>query len=258
MSSSPEAVEVWRRYRDTRDKDLREQLIVGHMPLVHYVAARMLPRMHSSVEKDDLVSSGVFGLMDAVDRYDVDRGVKFSTFASLRIQGAMTDDLRAKAWGSRRQRARHRQVEAAEERLQQRLGRPATESELSEELELAAGDIRRAQTHFDASQVISLNAPIASGNGDTGGGQAMVEVGEAVAAQTVGDLPSHVESLGHRLASMIEGLPEKERALLCWIYVDGIPRKEIARMLGTGESWLSHLHTKAMVSLQRAMAGVAD
>lgn len=246
---------LFAEYQVTRDPRLREQLITSHIQLVHYVAGRMLPGLHSSVEKQDLVSYGMFGLMDAIERYDPAREVKFSTFASYRIQGAINDEMRALAWEPRSVRALHRRILASVSELEHRLGRAPTEDEVATHVGVTVAELRRVDQEMRESRVSSLSMPLGGESDSTlqdliqgdGAGGERGQLSEAEASQFV----SEVSVL---LAQAMCRLPTNERVLLQLIYVQEMMLKDIARVLHVTDSWVSHLHTRAMVSLQRVMS----
>lgn len=249
--------QVWIRYKKKPTGHDRETLIVAHIPLVRYVASRMMPSLHSSVERQDLVSYGIFGLMDAIEKFDIDNGVKFATFATYRIRGAITDEMRAQAWEPRSVRARSRVVLQAATDLEHRLGRAPTEEEVATHVDMSVADLRRLASDRRMSKVSSISRTI----GGAG------EEGEFTVADTLVsvDLTSTQEELSLfavRLAEAIPMLGEQERVLLQMLYAPGGGRigmslKEIAGVLSVTESWISLLHTKAMIQLQRTLSGQA-
>lgn len=239
---------LWATYHVNKDRALRDRLIEAHIPLVEYVARRMLPKMHTSVEMQDLVSYGMFGLIDAVERFDPRAGVKFSTFAPYRIQGAITDELRSQAWEPRSVRARHRAVLDATDRLEHALGRLPSEQEVATDVGITPVELRRIIGDIDSAKVGSLSVVVRDGEDQQMQGR---DVGVLDAAEQLPEL----DEAGFRLASGLGHLSEHERLLLRLIYVKGVPLKKIAQTLGVTESWVSHLHTKVMVRLQRTLAG---
>ena len=237
--------ELWREYASERSPEVRAQLIEAHIPLVRYVASRMIGRLHASVEHQDLVSYGVFGLMDAIERFDVDAGTKFSTFATYRIQGAINDEMRAQAWEPRNVRARFRRVQEAVTELEHELLRAPTESEVATHVGIDVAELRRIEHDMRVSVRASLSAPV---------GEDGTELGELVAGEDLGDLPPQVSEMAALLASAMYRLPTNERVLLQLIYVEHLTFKHIAQVLQVTESWVSHLHTRAMVRVQRTMS----
>lgn len=239
---------LWSTYQVNRNEELRNRLIEVHIPLVEYVARRMIGKMHSSVEYQDLVSYGMFGLMDAVEKFDPRAGVKFTTFAPYRIQGAITDELRSQAWEPRSVRSRYRQVLAATSRLEHELGRLPSEEEVATAVGVSLRELRRIEGDVAASKVNPLvRAKV--------GGEADYET-RGMPSHADAEMVPQMSEAAFRLASGLGHLSENERLLLRLIYVRGVPLKTIAEALGVTESWVSHLHTKVMVRLQRTLRGV--
>ena len=236
---------LFESYQATRDPKLRERLILSHVPFVRYVASQMLPKLHQSVEYQDLVSYGMFGLIDAVERYDLKAGTKFSTFAMYRIRGSIGDGIRAQAWEPRSVRSRHRAVAAATAELEHELGRAPTEDEVATRVGIATREVRQAQHDMRSAYVDSINRQVIGGEEEVA----------ATIADHDSELATPMAELGERMGTAIAELPEQERLLLEWVYVQGKPFKDIASVLGVHDSLVSHLHTKALVSVQRAMAG---
>lgn len=242
--------DVWVRYKDSPTPEDRELLILAHIPLVRYVAGRMMPGLHSSVEYQDLVSYGMFGLIDAIEKFNLAAGVKFSTFATYRIRGAITDEMRGQAWEPRSVRARSRVVAQAMTDWELRKGKPPTEQELATFVDMTVPELRRVSGDVRMSRVSSINKPLGiEGEGD-------YTVADTLASNTdVTDLSPQVGEVGSLMASGLGMLPEHERSLMWMIYIKGMALKEIARALEVTESWVSLLHTRAMVNLQRTLAG---
>lgn len=239
--------DLWREYAATRDADLRERLIVLHVPLVRFAANKMLPSLHRSVEVNDLVGYGMIGLMESVDRYDINSGVKFSTYSMYRIQGAIGDEIRSQAWEPRSVRQRHRESVAAVSELEADLKRSPTDLEVASYMGLDVAEYRRGRLDMRSTYVDSLYKPI----GNDEGGE--FTLGATIAVHD-GDLSGHLGELSVRMGAAIARMSEGDRMLLTWIYVKGLPLRTIAGLLGVTDSWVSHLHTKALVGLQRAMS----
>jgi RNA polymerase sigma factor FliA len=234
---------------------------VAHIPLVRYVASRMMPSLHSSVERQDLVSYGMFGLMDAIEKFDLNAGVKFSTFATYRIRGAITDEMRGQAWEPRSVRARSRVVVQAMTDLELKLGRPPTEDEVATHVDMSVADLRRLGSDRRMSVVSSINRTIGNG-GSTRNDMGEYTVADTLVSVDVGGVQEEATMFAQRLAEAIPRLPEQERVLLQMLYATsgekvGMSLKDIALVLQVTESWISLLHTRAMIVLQRTLAGQA-
>lgn len=241
--------DLWAEYRRTKDRALRDRLVEAHLPLVRYIATKMLPGLHASVEHQDLVSWGCFGLIDAVERFDPEAGTKFSTFATYRIQGAITDEMRALAWEPRSVRARYRQVKLAESDLEAQLGRAATDIEVATHVGVTLEELSRIRQEVDVARVSTLSAP-------TGGDESAdtMTLGDLLVSEEMGHTGHEMAELTASVAEAITRLPEQDRAILEWVYVQERPFKDIAGILGVTESWVSHLHTRGLVRLQRVLS----
>jgi len=197
----------------------------------------------------------MFGLMDAIEKFDLNAGVKFATFATYRIRGAITDEMRGQAWEPRSVRARSRVVVQAMTDLEQKLGRPPTEDEVATHVDMSVADLRRLGSDRRMSVVSSINRTIGNGEGEFTVADTLVSVDDGAVAQ-------EATLFAQRLAEAIPRLPEQERVLLQLLYATpgekvGMSLKDIALVLQVTESWISLLHTRAMIVLQRTLAGQA-
>ena len=156
--------QLWDLYRASPTPELREQIIIEYAPLVKLVAGRLSMYLGYNVEYEDLVSYGVFGLIDAIDKFDMDKDVKFETYASLRIRGAILDQIRKMDWIPRTIRQRQRQIDNAMKELEQKSGRPATDAELARHIGITDDELLEWQNQAKAENVISLNEYIEQGN----------------------------------------------------------------------------------------------
>lgn len=253
---------VWVRYKAAPTPQDREVLIVAHIPLVRYVAGRMMPSLHPSVERQDLVSYGMFGLMDAIEKFDLNAGVKFATFATYRIRGAITDEMRGQAWEPRSVRARSRIVVQAMSDLELKLGRPPSEDEVATLVDMSVAELRRLGSDRRMSVVSSINKMV----GNDHGGE--FTVADTLVSVDTDDVQEEATLFAQRLAEAIPRLPEQERVLLQMLYATpaeggdgtgkvGMSLKDIAIVLDVTESWISLLHTRSMIILQRTLAGQA-
>lgn len=246
---TPEDIDAtWHRYKAAPTAVDRETLILVHVPLVRYVAGRMMSGLHASVEYQDLVSYGMFGLIDAIEKFKLDAGTKFSTFATYRIRGAITDEMRDQAWEPRSVRARSRVVVQAMTDLERKLGRPPTEIEVATHVEMSVSELRRLAGDLRMSRVSSINKPV----GQEGEGE--FTVADTLVSPDTTDLHPQIGEAASLVAAGLELLPENERILMLMIYIKGMPLKAIAGVLEVTESWVSLLHTRAMVNLQRSLS----
>ncbi len=232
-SAAPNMIDhSWQRWWNHRDVRARERLIVHYSPLVKFVAGRLGAGLPNSVDVGDLVGSGVFGLMDAIDRFDQDRGVKFETFAIPRIRGAILDGLRSLDWVPRSVRARSRAVQDAMARLEARLQRGPTDEELAEELEVTIEELHRWLAKIAVATVGPLDHLVASG----------AEPGPHAAVEDA--------ELRDTMRHEVRRLPERERTVLALYYDEGLTLSEIGEILGVTESRVSQIHTKAVLQLR--------
>jgi RNA polymerase sigma factor FliA len=259
MGSGFRLRELWRRHGEG-DEAVREDLVLHYAPLVKVVAGRVGSGLPPHVEQGDLISYGLTGLLEAIDRYDPERGVKFKTFAMMRIRGAMIDALRRLDWVPRRVRQSAREIERVEAGLGARLGRVPTESELADRLGLDLETLRSRLSEIADSRLYSFDAPQpgrrdGSLNGETSlldlvSGPGLAEPQEALAAaEKARDL--HVV-----LSDAIGDLPERQQFVLACRYREDLRLGEIGEVMGVSESRVSQLHTKALISL-RAVLGAA-
>lgn len=235
----------WQRWFDSRDPTARDRLIVHYSPLVKFVAGRVGAGLPNSVDPGDLVSAGVFGLIDAVERFDPERGVKFETFAVPRIRGAVFDGLRSLDWVPRSVRSRAREVENAFQELEGRLGRAPNDDELARQLKITDAEFQKWLAAIASTTVGPLDRALTAGIEPRGlGGD-------------VPDSPSAVveESEVRRLVrGELKRLPEREKLVLSLYYDEGHTLAEIGAILGVTESRVSQIHTKAVLHLRARLA----
>jgi RNA polymerase sigma factor for flagellar operon FliA len=223
----------------------RDDLITNSLPLINHVAHRVAVRLPPSVEILDLVSAGVIGLLDAVEKFEPDRGVKFKTYAELRIRGAMLDSLRDLDWAPRSLRKKSKDLEKVYANLEQRLGRPATDEEVCAEL---GGDMDAFHALVD-----QLNGLTIGSFEDLGGSQDGKDSFIDYYANEDDVDPYHQferDELTQLLADVIDELPERERLVLSLYYYENFTMKEIRTMIGVNDSRVSQIHSKTMLRLR--------
>lgn len=248
MSIVPEDADLqmqWTRWLNRRTPAARDHLIVHYSPLVKFVAGRVGSGLPSSVDSGDLISSGVFGLIDAIERFDTERGVKFETFAVPRIRGAIYDGLRQLDWVPRSVRSRARNVEKSFSELEHRLGRGPTDAELAEHLRITPEELTKWLAAIAATTIGPLDRAIAAGaepsapdNAVSGSPAAVVEDRE----------------LSHLMREEIKRLPEREKLVLSLYYDEGLTLSEIGDVLGVTESRVSQIHTKSVLHLRARLS----
>ena len=239
---------VWVEFKATGSRALREQLILHYAPLVTGVAGRVGMRLPSSVEQADLVSYGMFGLIDAIEKYSLDRAVKFETYATSRIRGAILDELRAIDWIPRSVRTKARAVDRAYAELESELHRTPSEAEVAARLEMGLNELRAVFTQLSTVNVAALDELLGSG-GDRGDAVALLDTLEDTAAEDPAG-SFEAQETKYLLARAIEQLGEREKIVLVLYYYEGMTLAEIGRVLGVTESRISQMHTAAMIRLR--------
>ncbi|MBP5936535.1 RNA polymerase sigma factor WhiG [Streptomyces sp. LBUM 1476] len=243
--------ELWRSYKETGDERLREQLILHYSPLVKYVAGRVSVGLPPNVEQADFVSSGIFGLIDAIEKFDVDREIKFETYAITRIRGAMIDELRALDWIPRSVRQKARNVERAYATLEARLRRTPSEQEVAAELGIAVEDLHAVFSQLSLANVVALDELLHVGSES---GLSFVDTLEDHAADNPVEVAEDRE-LRRFLARAINTLPDREKTVVTLYYYEGLTLAEIGNVLGVTESRVSQIHTKSVLQLRAKLAG---
>src|SRR5579863_7007049 len=242
--------DIWAQFVANRRPDLRDELITEYAPLVRFVVGRLGIPQTSLLEAEDLVSYGMIGLINAVDRFDPARGVRFETFATARIRGAVIDQLRALNWLPRSAVARVKQIESAMAVLEQRFGRPAKEQEAAGEVGVSIERYRQMLLEVGVV-VLSLDAPLGSLMQDdevASLGDLLEDANEIGPAEQVEQL-----ELTTMLSAAIDRLPERERLLLSLYYQEELTMKEISKVMGVSESRVCQLHMQAVLRLRAAL-----
>jgi RNA polymerase sigma factor FliA len=250
--------ELWARYTDDPRKSTKDRLVLHYAPLVKYVAGRVGTGLPAHVDVADLIQCGIFGLVDAIERYEPDRGRKFEVYAMQRIRGAILDELRSQDWVPRSVRSRAREIERAIERLESREQRSCSDSELAAELDTSTEDLRATFGQIAMTSVAALDELVAAGRG-------------GAAAPAEGAAPSLVDSLPDTgaedplaamedqetrrlLAEAVGQLAERDRTVVGLYYFENLTLAEIGRVLGVTESRVCQLHTRAVMRLRARLA----
>ncbi len=241
-------IALWQAYGKDRDATLRDRLVLHYAPLVKYVAGRVGTGLPAHVDIADLVQSGVFGLWDAIDRYEPERGLKFETYAMQRIRGAILDELRAQDWVPRSVRSRARDVERALECLESRLQRSASDAEVAAELGITVAELRELYAQLQLTSVIALDELIAVGRGGT-------SLADTLPDDRTDDPGAVLDSVESRrlLAEAISQLTDRDRVVVSLYYFENLTLAEIGRVLGVTESRVCQLHTRAVLRLRSKM-----
>ncbi|MBY0369891.1 FliA/WhiG family RNA polymerase sigma factor [bacterium] len=236
------------------DRRTKEKLIKEYAPLIKFIAQKIAVRLPSNIEFDDLVSSGVIGLMDAIDKYDPSRDNKFKTYAEFRIRGAILDELRAQDWVPRSVREKAKQLERAHVRLEQKLRRIPTEDELTDELKISKEEYYDLLNQVKSVSILSLDE---AGSFNSSDRKSILSLLESC------KIPSplaqlNLKGLKEVVTKAIENLPEKQRLVLSLYYYEDLNLKEIGDVLEVTESRVSQLHTQAILWLRRKLRAYFD
>ncbi len=237
---------LWDEYRKKPTQQLRERLIIEYSQLVRLVAGRLSMYLGSNVEYEDLVSYGIFGLIDAIDKFDLTKNVKFETYASLRIRGSILDQIRKMDWIPRTVRKRQRQLDEAIKAVEMRTGKTATDEELAAELGLSGEELCDWQSQLKVTNVVSLN------EFEENGPEPSFEPGSNERFSGPEDVVEEAE-LKTMLAESLGLLTEKERRVIELYYYEDMTLKEISKILSVSESRVSQLHTKALLKMRKKM-----
>jgi RNA polymerase sigma factor for flagellar operon FliA len=245
--------ELWDLYRRGRDPSIREAFIKQYAPLVKYVAGKVAVGMPHSVEFDDLVGFGVFGLLDAIDKYDPDKNVKFKTYAVTRIRGAIFDELRSIDWVPRSVRQKTREIEETIGSLEAQLGRTASDQEIAAALGVSEDEFLKTMLKISGTSVLSLNDVWYSGDESD-----KISIGESIESPTSmnPDVIVEKDEIRRVIIEAINELPEKEKKVLVLYYYEDLTLKEIGQVLEVTESRVSQLHTKAILRLRAKLTNV--
>jgi RNA polymerase sigma factor for flagellar operon FliA len=240
-----ELAQLWQEYREHESIEARERLILHYAPLVKYVAGRIAGGFPDFVERGDLVSSGVFGLIDAVERFDPDRGSRFESYALLRIRGSIMDELRTIDWVPRSVRAMAKVIDQAQQDLETELQRNVTDEEVSERLGVEPADVRTTMRQIGEASVLGLDH-VATGHS---------ERAEALLGRISGFPGESTQTLDEqerrtRIVEAINQLDERERVVVTLYYYGGLTQADIGEILGLSEARVCQMRGQAMVRLR--------
>ena len=252
-SSAGEDVQgLWHEYRATRDRAVRDRLILTYAPLVKFVAGRLGSSLPSHVDEQDLVSYGLLGLIGAIERYDPGREIKFETYAIARIKGAIIDELRSLDWVPRSVRARAREIERAIVDLERTLMRAPTDEEIAAKVGVSENELEKSLSDISRSSMAALDELwTLQGSSD------QVALIDTIIDTDGSDPEFSLEQteLNDALAESIARLPEREKLVVTLYYYEELTLREIGEVLGVTESRVSQLHTKAVLRLKARLSG---
>jgi RNA polymerase sigma factor for flagellar operon FliA len=244
---------LWLEYRRTKDQKIRETFVIQYSPLVKFVAGKVAVGMPHNVEFDDLVGFGSIGLLDAIDKYDPDRGVKFKTYAVTRIRGAIFDELRQIDWVPRSVRKKAKELEETIAGLESQMGRTATDQEIASSMGLNDEEYSRTIMKISATSIVSLNE-VWSGADEN----EKSSIGDTIEAPISlhPDVMVEKEEMRRVIIDAIKELPEKEKQILVLYWYEDLTLKEIGQVMKVTESRVSQLHSKAMLRLRAKLTNV--
>ncbi|MHC4658832.1 MAG: FliA/WhiG family RNA polymerase sigma factor [Planctomycetota bacterium] len=238
---------VWEQFHKTRSEYHRNLLMKHYMYLVKYTAERLYSKLPDKVELDDLISAGIFGLMDAIDAFDPDRGVKFETYCSPRIRGSILDELRSMDWVPRLVRARAHQLTKARQSLETHLGRKPTAKEIAKELDMDMEEFDRLQRDANAVSLVSLNTQYTDGDGEK-------DIREIDVIKDRRSKNPLLEAQKRDLRNLLtKGLTRAERLIVVLYYYEEMTMKEIGATLDLSESRVSQMHSSIIARLKAQM-----
>lgn len=246
MSSLSKKLKNLTDYRATVDPKVKDQIIIEYAPLIKYIAQKIASRLPSNIEVDDLISCGVIGLMDAIEKFDPTRDNKFKTYAEFRIRGAILDELRAQDWVPRSIREKAKLVERAYAKLESNLGRPATDEEMCKELQCSQDEFYDLLNKSKSISLLNIDESATFNRGDK---KLMAGLMDSDRASNPYNAVSY-KDLRDKIKEGIMSLPEKQRLVLSLYYYEDLNLKEIGQVLSVTESRVSQLHTQAVMKLR--------
>ncbi len=244
--------DLWERFKAHGDPVVRERLILHYAPLVKYVAGRVGVGLPANVDQGDLVSYGVFGLIDAIEKFDLERAIKFETYAITRIRGAIIDELRAMDWIPRSVRSKARDVERAYAALEAELHRTPTEPEVAARMGITLKDLHGIFSQVSYVNVVALDELL----GVSGEKGESLSLGDTLEDPRVEDPVTAFENeeTKYLLSRAIDQLPEREKIVVTLYYYENLTLSEIGKVLGVTESRVCQMHTKAVIAMRAKLS----
>jgi len=241
------SIHLWKQWKEEGDERAKKQLIESYLPLVDYAAGRLAVGLPKTVSREDLASTGVLGLIDAMDKFDYERGLQFETYASWRIRGAMIDGLRQNDWVPRSVREKAKKIEDAYQKLEQKYMRAVTDAEISEFLQVSEADFQQMLQDVAVSTISSFDEPVKDDEN---------EVRLSFLVDEKAKNPDYTVNEAHlkdTLAKAIDRLTEKERIVVSLFYYEELSLSEIAEVMSLSPSRISQLHSKAILRLRGSL-----
>ena len=242
-----DVLKLWRKYKKTASESIREELIKKYLYLVKFVAGRVAVGLPSNVEFGDLVSYGILGLLDAIEKYDPEQGNKFETYGVSRIRGAIMDELRKLDWAPRLLRKKARDVEKKVRELEEKYGRPVSDTELAENLGVSVGELSSIYQALSSATFLPLDEMWENEDGNKPMSRLQL-VPDALSQNEMDSI--HKNEMREIMASAIDELPEKEKLVVVLYYYENMTLKEIGAVLNVSESRVCQIHSKVMVRMR--------
>lgn len=248
-TTSVNMTDLWRRLKERKDQKARDLIINQYAYLVKITAGRVVTSLPPNLERDDLVSAGIMGLIKAVDQFDIGRQVKFETYAIALIRGAILEMLREEDWVPRSVRDNVKSLERTYYQLETKLGRPATEDEVAAEMGMTTDELQKILVNTSRANILSLDDILLGGSGSDGGERLhLTDVLQDENSNVVGEV--EVAAMKRALSAGVDRLPERERLVIALYYYEGLTFKEIGKVLTVSESRVYQLHTQAVLRLR--------
>ena len=254
MSSLTKKLKNLKDYNCKIDTKTKDEIIIEYAPLIKYIALKIASRLPANIELDDLISCGVIGLMDAIDKYDHTRDNKFKTYAEFRIRGSILDELRAQDWVPRSIREKTKLLERTYKKLQMKFGRPATDKEMCEELKCDQEEFYDLLNKSKSVSLLNIDDSASFSRGDK---KLMIGLMESSKITNPFTIVSH-KNLRDKIKEGILALGEKQRLVLSLYYYEDLNLKEIGQILNVTESRVSQLHTRAIIKLRMRLKHIFD
>ncbi|MGB5760220.1 MAG: RNA polymerase sigma factor WhiG [Acidimicrobiales bacterium] len=251
IETTTELDDAWTRFKRTGAQQERDELIVYYAPLVKYVASRIAAGLPQTVDQSDLVSYGMFGLIDAITKFDPERGFKFETYAISRIKGAVLDELRAIDWVPRSVRSKAKSVERAMSKLESKLHRAPTDDEIADELDISSDQLSGIYKQISSLGMVALDEMLSFNGSES------LTFGDTLADRREGPVTTYERvEMRQLLADAINKMNEREKIVLTLYYYENLTLAEIGKVLGVTESRVCQIHTKAVLQLRSRLSTV--
>jgi RNA polymerase sigma factor for flagellar operon FliA len=242
------AEDMWADYQRSRSIELRNEIVLHYSQLVKAIALRMRGTYKNYAQLDDVVNQGIISLIDAVEKYEPDRGIKFETFASIKVKGAIIDYIRSQDWIPRRLRKLSRDLEAVNNKLCTDLGRQPTHKEIAKEMDMTTAQLDKVMEQTYSFNLLSYEEVVWQKMSSVGGDDISVDEAEESPERKLME-----DELRQQLASSIDALNERERTVISLYYYEKLKLKEIATILGVSESRVCQIHSAAIVKMKQSM-----